>query len=58
MTKTFRAACDAKQLRILEARAFVAGQETDLIATESIGSKSLMPFFSDFFIKIGPVDNG
>ena len=58
VTKTFRAACDAKQLRILEARAFVAGQETDLIATESIGSKSLMPFFSDFFIKIGPVDNG
>jgi hypothetical protein len=54
VTKTFRAACDAKQLRILEARAFVAGQETDLIATESIGSKGLMPFFSDFFIKIGP----
>jgi len=54
VTKTFRATCDAKQLRILEARAFVAGQETDLIATESIGSKGLMPFFSDFFIKIGP----
>ena len=58
VTKTFRATCDAKQLRILEAHAFVAGQETDLIATESIGSKGLMPFFSDLFIKIGPVDNG
>ena len=54
VTKSFGATCDAKQLRILEARAFVAGQETDLIATESIGSKGLMPFFSDFFIKIGP----
>jgi hypothetical protein len=58
VTKTFRAACDAKQLRILEAHAFVAGQDTDLIATESIASKGLMPFFSDLFIKIGPVDNG
>jgi hypothetical protein len=54
VTKTFRAECDAKQLRVLEARAYVAGQETDLIATDSIGSKGLMPFFSDFFIKIGP----
>jgi hypothetical protein len=54
VTKTFRGECDAKQLRILEARAYVAGQETDLIATGSIGSKSLIPFFSDFFIKIGP----
>jgi len=54
VTKTFRGECDAKQLRILEARAYVAGQETDLIATGSIGSKGLMPFFSDFFIKIGP----
>ena len=54
VTKTFRGECDAKQLRIVEARAYVAGQETDLIATGSIGSKSLIPFFSDFFIKIGP----
>jgi hypothetical protein len=54
VTKTFRAECNAKQLRVLEARAYVAGQETDLIATDSIGSKGLMPFFSDFFIKIGP----
>jgi hypothetical protein len=54
ITKSFRAACDAKQLRILEAHAFVAGQETDLIATESIASKGLMPFLSDLFIKIGP----
>jgi hypothetical protein len=57
VAKTFRAACDAKQLRILEARALVAGQETDLIATDSIGSKGLMPFFSDFFMKIGAADN-
>jgi len=54
VTKTFRGECDAKQLRILEARANVAGQETDLIATGSIGSKGLMPLFPDFFIKIGP----
>ncbi|MCI0431062.1 MAG: hypothetical protein L0210_11030 [Rhodospirillales bacterium] len=54
VTKTFRSACNAKQLRILEAHAYVAGQETDLIATDSIGSKGLMPFFSDLFIKIGP----
>ncbi|HUL09756.1 MAG TPA: hypothetical protein VLV76_25725 [Candidatus Acidoferrum sp.] len=53
VTKSFRAACDAKQLRVLEARAYIAGQETDLIATDSIGSKGLMPFFPDFFIKIG-----
>jgi hypothetical protein len=53
VTKSFRAECDAKQLRVLEARAYVAGQETDLIATDSIGSKGLMPFFPDFFIKIG-----
>ena len=58
ITKSFRAACDAKQLRILEAHAFVAGQETDLIATESIASKGLMPFFSDLFIKIGPASEG
>jgi hypothetical protein len=54
VAKTFRAACNAKQLRILEAHAYVAGQETDLIATDGIGSKGLMPFMSDFFIKIGP----
>ncbi len=58
VTKTFRGECDAKQLRILEARAYVAGQETDLIAAGSIGAKGLMPLFPDFFIKIGPVDNG
>ena len=55
VTKTFRAACNAKQLRILEAHANVAGQETDLIATDSIGAKGLMPLMPDFFIKIGPV---
>ena len=54
VAKTFRDTCDAKQIRILEARAIVAGQETDLIATDSIASKSLIPFFSDLFIKIGP----
>jgi hypothetical protein len=58
VARTFRDACDAKQIRIIEARAIVAGQETDLIATDSIGSKGLMPFFSDFFIKIGSADNG
>jgi hypothetical protein len=58
VTKTFRATCNAKQLRILEAHANVAGQETDLIATDSIGSKGLMPFMSDFFIKIGPASEG
>jgi hypothetical protein len=57
VAKTFRATCDAKQIHILEARAYVAGQETDLIATGSIASKGLMPFFSDFFIKIGPAAN-
>ncbi len=54
VTKTLRGECDAKQLRILEAHAYVAGQETDLIATGSIGAKGLMPLFPDFFIKIGP----
>jgi len=54
VTKTFRGECDAKQLRILEARAYVTGQETDLIATGSIGAKGLMPLLPDFFIKIGP----
>jgi hypothetical protein len=58
VAKTFRDTCDAKQIRILEAHAILAGQETDLIATGSIGSKGLMPFFSDFFIKIGAADNG
>jgi hypothetical protein len=53
VTKSFRAACDAKQMRVLEARAYIGGQETDLIATNSIGSKGMMPFFPDFFIKIG-----
>lgn len=53
VTKTFRAECDAKQLRILEARAYISGQETDLIATGSIDSKGLMPLMPDFFIKIG-----
>ncbi len=54
VTKTFRGECDAKQLRILDARAYVAGQETDLIATDSIGAKGLMPLMPDFFIEIGP----
>jgi len=58
VTKSFRGDCDAQQIRILEAHAFVGGQDTDLIATERIGSKGLMPFFSDLFIKIGPVENG
>lgn len=58
VTKTFRGECDAKQLRILEARAYVAGQETDLIATGNIGAKGLMPLLPDFFIKIGPASEG
>ncbi len=58
VTKTFRGECDAKQLRILEARAYVAGQETDLIATGSIGAKGLTPLLPDFFIKIGPASEG
>ena len=58
VTKTFRGECDAKQLRILEARAYVAGQETDLIATGRIGATGLMPLFPDFFIKIGPASEG
>ena len=57
ITKSVRGDCDAKQLRILEARAYLAGQETDLIATDSIASKSLIPFFSDLFIKIGPASD-
>jgi hypothetical protein len=58
VTKSFRGECYARQIRILEARAYVAGQETDLIATDSIASKGLMPLFSDAFIKIGAADNG
>ncbi|MGH6927783.1 MAG: hypothetical protein ACREEV_05670 [Dongiaceae bacterium] len=54
VTKTIRGECDAKQVRIVEASANVDGQETDLIATESIASKGLMPLFPDFFVKIGP----
>jgi len=54
VTKTFRGECDAKQIRILEARAYLGGQETDLIATDSIDFKGLMPLVPDFFIKIGP----
>jgi hypothetical protein len=51
---TIHGECDAKQVRIVEARAYVDGQETDLIATRAISAKGLMPFLPDFFIKIGP----
>lgn len=54
VTKTIRGECDAKQVRIVEARASVGGRETDLIATEGISSKGLMPLLPDFFVKIGP----
>jgi hypothetical protein len=54
ITETITGECDAEQVRILEARANVDGQDTDLIAAGSISSKSLLPFFPDFFVKIGP----
>lgn len=55
VTQTIRGECDAMQVRILEARADVAGHDTDLIAAGAIASKGLMPLFPDFFVKIGPV---
>lgn len=57
VSKTIRGECDAKALRITEARAYVAGEETDLIASGAIRSKGLMPLFPDFFIKIGSADS-
>src|SRR5262249_40095272 len=57
VTKKFRSECDAKQLRILEARAYVAGEETDLIATDGISARGLVPLIPDFFIQFGPADN-
>lgn len=57
VTKTIRGECDARQIRITEARAYVAGEETDLIASGTIGTKSLIPLFPDFFIKIGPAES-
>lgn len=57
VTKTIRGECEAKALRITEARALVAGEETDLIASGGIASKSLMPLFPDFFIKIGATES-
>jgi len=54
VTKTIRGECEAKQVRILEARAYVGGQETDLIAAGGISSKGLVPFLPDFFVKVGP----
>jgi len=54
VSKSFRGACDAENLEVVEARAFVDGQETNLIATGAISSKGLMPLFSDFFVKIAP----
>lgn len=57
VTKTVRGECDARQIRITEARAYVAGEETDLIASDAIDTKSLIPLFPDFFIKIGPTES-
>jgi hypothetical protein len=54
VTKTIQGDCDAEQLRIVDAQASVDGQEIDLIATESIAAKGLIPLVPDFFIKIGP----
>lgn len=54
VTQTIRGDCGAKHVRITEARAFVDGRETDLIATGNISSTGLMPLLPDFFIKIGP----
>jgi hypothetical protein len=54
VTETIRGDCDAEQLRIVEARAFVDGQEIDLIETKDIAARGLIPLMPDFFIKIGP----
>jgi hypothetical protein len=54
VTETIRGACEAKQLHILEARASVDGQETDLIAAGAIRSAGFAPFMPDFFVRIGP----
>jgi hypothetical protein len=57
VTKTIRGECNAKAVRILEARANIAGQDTDLIASGGISSKGVMPFMSDAFIKIGAAES-
>lgn len=54
VAKTIRGECDADHLRITEAKAMVDGWDTDLIATDGISAKGLMPLVPDFFIKIGP----
>jgi len=40
---TVRGECDADGLRLVEAHALVDGQDTDLIATQSIRARSLIP---------------
>jgi hypothetical protein len=52
VSKSIRGECDADQLQIVEARAFVDGQETNLITAGSIHAKGLVPLFPDFFVKI------
>lgn len=52
VAKSIRGECNADQLRVVEAHAYVNGQETDLITAGNIASKSMMPFFSDTFVQI------
>jgi len=54
VAKSIRGECNADHLRVVEARAYVNGQETDLITAGSIAAKSLMPLFSDTFVNIAP----
>lgn len=53
-SREVRGDCAADQLILVEATAMIDGAPTDLIATEAIQAKGLIPFFPDFFIKIGP----
>jgi len=52
VAKSIRGECNADQLRVVAAHAYVNGQDTDLITAGNIASKSLMPFFSDTFVQI------
>lgn len=57
VSKTIRGECNVKQLRITEAHAFVAGEETDLIARGVISSKGIMPLIAGSFIGIGAAES-
>jgi hypothetical protein len=53
VSASIRGECDADHLQIVEARAYVDGQETDLIAAGAIRSRGLMPLMPDLFVTIG-----